>query len=161
MKKIIKRVSSIVLGLASASFLVAGFAGLILAFTSNGGSTASSGLSLTSSVTLKKTSSQSSHSKTTIAGSTIPRSVYYQDRLNAMAKVLNTTTSNIQSAMHNKSLKNLVKSANLSPKQFAKAVRADFISQLKASGYPIAEITIAHKQVEINHLRHEIKVLKG
>lgn len=160
MKNIIKKITTSVIAISSAAFLVAGFAGLVLAFTSNG-TGPSSNIKLTSTVVGSTQTKSISSKNGNILGTDIPRTVYMQDRLAAMAKVLNTSTTNIQTAIHNKTLKTLIKSANLSYGQFRKDVANNLVSDLKSAGYKETQIKLANKQMIINHLRHEIKKLKA
>lgn len=160
MKNIIKKITTSVIAISSAAFLVAGFAGLVLAFTSNG-TGPSSNIKLTSTVVGSTQTKSISSKNGNILGTDIPRTVYMQDRLAAMAKVLNTSTTNIQTAIHNKTFKTLIKSANLSYGQFRKDVANNLVSDLKSAGYKETQIKLANKQMIINHLRHEIKKLKA
>ncbi|MEO8105607.1 MAG: hypothetical protein ABI602_04720 [Candidatus Saccharibacteria bacterium] len=92
-----------------------------------------------------------------VGTSTIPRTVYRQDKLAAEAAVLNTTTVNIQSAHTNKDLKKLLANAGLSRQTFNEQLKIKLTTELEAQGYDQAQISIAQQQKTINHLRHHNK----
>lgn len=89
-----------------------------------------------------------------IGKSSIPKTVFRRDKLEAEAAVLNTTTANIQSAHSNKDLKKLITSAGLTKQTFSAQLKVKLTSELEAQGYDQSQITIALQQKTINHLRH-------
>lgn len=149
MKKIFKTI----LASASALFLIAGIVGVVSASTISSPTT----IKLASTTKPVKSVGKSKN----IGQSGIPRSVFRNDRLNAMASVLNTSVSNVQSAMKSKTLKTLISSNHLTPAEFRKNVKGDMKTSLTSQGYSTDQIIIASKQIQINHLHREIKKLKS
>jgi hypothetical protein len=89
-----------------------------------------------------------------IGTSGIPRTIYETDKLDAVAQVLNTSTANITAAAKDKSLKQLISSADLTKKTFRADVKADLTTDLKNSGYSQDQITIAFQHREIVRFHH-------
>jgi|GEM_PF-2429582 len=87
----------------------------------------------------------------------IPRSVFQTERLDAVAKVLNTSPSNIQTAHKDKTISQLIKSAGLTKETFHEKVKAQLTADLQAQGYSQSQITIALQHRNIERLHHEIK----
>lgn len=92
-----------------------------------------------------------------VGTSGIPRSVFRQDRLDAAAEVLNTTTSNIQTAHKDKTFASLINNAGLTRKTYRQKLKAQLTSELEAQGYTQDQITIAFQHRVIHHLRHHKK----
>lgn len=89
-----------------------------------------------------------------IGTSGIPRSVFKQDRQEAVAQVLGTTTANVKTAHTNKTMKQLIANAGLQRKTFNQKVKAQLTTDLEAQGYTQDQVTIALQQKTIHHLRH-------
>ena len=96
-------------------------------------------------------------STATVGKSSISRSTFKQDRLQAAARVLNTTTANVQSARDNKTLSQLVTAAGLTKKTYAEKVKAQLTTELEGQGYSQDQITIALQHRTIARLRHHDK----
>lgn len=94
----------------------------------------------------------------TIGTSGIPRSVFREERLQATAEVLNTSTSNVQAAHKNKTFKQLITNAGLTQKTFAQKLKAQFTTDLESKGYTQDQVTIALQHRTIARLRHHDKV---
>lgn len=94
---------------------------------------------------------------TTIGASGISHTTFKQDRLNAVAEVLNTTTANVQTAHKNKTLSQLISNAGLTKKTFAEKVKAGLETELQGQGYSQDQITIALQHRTIARLRHHDK----
>ena len=96
-------------------------------------------------------------SNTNVGSSGIPRSTFKNDRLEAAATVLNTSTSNIQTAHKDKTLSQLISKAGLTKKTFREKVRSQTTTELKSQGYSQDQITIAFQHRTILKLRHHKK----
>ena len=92
-----------------------------------------------------------------VGKSDIPRSVFRQERLDAVAQVLDTSTTNVQNAHKDKTLSSLISSAGLSKKTFAQKVKTQLTSDLEAKGYSQDQVTIALQHRDIVRLHHRIK----
>jgi len=92
----------------------------------------------------------------TVGSSGIPSSIYKQAHLNAEAKVLNTSSQNVQSSLKNKDLADLIKKDGLNHKTYSAKVKAVLTSSLETEGYSKDQITIALQQRLIHHLRRRI-----
>src|ERR1700733_1133450 len=77
------------------------------------------------------TSNTSSASHTTIGTSGIPRPVFKQQREDAVAQVLDTTTTNVQSYKKNKDLSQLISEAGLTEKTFREKVKSQITTDLE------------------------------
>lgn len=91
-----------------------------------------------------------------ISTSGIPRTVWQQDRLEAVAQVLGTSTANVQSARKNHTLSQLVSGAGLTKQSFTQKVKSQLTTELKAQGYSQDQVTIAFQQRTIHRLRHQL-----
>jgi hypothetical protein len=89
-----------------------------------------------------------------VGSSDIPKAAFKEERLDAVAEVLNTTTANVQTARSNKDMKQLISSAGLTRKTFSEKVKAELTTDLESKGYSQDQITIALQQKMIHHLRH-------
>jgi SOS response regulatory protein OraA/RecX len=89
-----------------------------------------------------------------VGSSGIPKTVFKQEKLDAVAGVLNTSTANVQAAHADKSFKQLISSAGLTKKTFTEKVKAKSTTDLESKGYSQSQITIAFQQKTIHHLRH-------
>jgi len=89
-----------------------------------------------------------------VGKSGIARTTFKQDRLDAEAKVLNTSTDAVLSAHKDKTLGQLLVNAGLTHKTFAEKVKAELTSELQSQGYSQDQITIALQHREIVRLRH-------
>jgi hypothetical protein len=94
---------------------------------------------------------------TTIGTSGISRTTFKQDRLEAVAQVLNTSTTAVQTAHKDKTFAQLIADADLTKKTFAQKVKAELTSELEAQGYSQDQVTIAMQHRTIQHLRHNHK----
>lgn len=101
-------------------------------------------------------SAAGTHSNTNVGSSGIPRSVFRQERLDAVAEVLNTSTSNVQTARHDHTLKQLITNAGLTKKTFDQKVKAQLTSDLEAKGYSQSQITIALQHRTIVRLHYHL-----
>jgi uncharacterized membrane protein YqiK len=90
-----------------------------------------------------------------IGNSGILRTTFRQDRLNAVAQVLNTTTANIKTAHSNKDLEQLISNSGLTRKTFREKVKSNVTSELKAQGYTQSQITAAFQHK--HHFNHHKK----
>lgn len=91
---------------------------------------------------------------TNIGSSGIPKTVFKQEKLDAVAEALNTTTANIQTAHSNKDLKQLIANAGLTKKAFNEKVKTNLTADLESKGYSQDQVTIALQQKTIHRLRH-------
>jgi hypothetical protein len=91
-----------------------------------------------------------------VGSSGIPRSVFRQDGLEAIAQVLNTSTSNVQSAIKSKTLHTLITNAGLNKQTFDQKLKAQLTSELESAGYSQNQITIALQHRTIIRLRHRL-----
>lgn len=96
-----------------------------------------------------------------VGSSSIPRDVFRQERLDAEAKVLNTTTDNIEAAHKNHTFKQLLSQAGLTHKTFMQKMKDQLTSDLEAKGYSQEQITIALQHKEIVRLHHKAKKGEG
>jgi hypothetical protein len=90
-----------------------------------------------------------------IGSSGISRTEFKQDRLEAVAQVLNTSTANIQTAHSNKDLKQLIANAGLTKQTFREKVKSDMTSELESQGHSQSQITTA---IHYKHHLHRHKV---
>jgi len=93
----------------------------------------------------------------TIGTSGIPRTVFSQERLDAVAEVLNTSTANVQAAHKDKTFSALISKAGLTKKTFAQKVKAQLTTDLEAKGYSQDQVTIALQHRTIARLHHRVK----
>jgi hypothetical protein len=84
-----------------------------------------------------------------VGTSGIARSTFKQDKQDAVAEVLNTTTANLKTAHANKDLKQLISNAGLTKQTFIQKVKAEITSELGSQGYTQSQITTA-----IKHMHH-------
>jgi len=125
------RIVSTVIGISGSAFLMAGAVGIVRA------------------ATMDPTTKD-------VGSSGIALSDFKQDKIEAMAKVLNKSDSQIISAMKNKTLSSLIKTSKLSHKVFTSEVKTDLITDLENDGYSHDQIIIAMQQKTIDHLRKEV-----
>jgi hypothetical protein len=92
-----------------------------------------------------------------VGSSGIPRTVFRQERLDAVAEVLNTSTANVQAAHKNKTLAQLISNAGLSRKTFVQKVKTQLTTDLENQGYSQNQVTIALQHRTIVRLRHHQK----
>jgi hypothetical protein len=90
-----------------------------------------------------------------VGSSDIPRTVFKQERLDAVAEVLNTTTANVQAAHKNKTFATLLTNAGLTKKTFAEKVKAELTTDLEAQGYSSDQVTIALQHRAIVRMHHK------
>lgn len=103
------------------------------------------------------TSTSASNMNGNVGSSGIPRSVFSQERLDAEAQVLNTTTANVQAAHKSHTLKDLISQTGLTPKTFMQKLKTQLTSDLASKGYSQDQITIALQHKEIVRLHHKVK----
>jgi len=127
-----KKIMHVIIGIAAGAFLIAGMVGIVMA-----------------AVVSPKVAD--------VGSSDIPKTVYRQEKLTSEAQVLKTSTTNVQNALKNKTLKQLISSEKLTDKQFRKEVNKDFIADLQLRGYSKDQITIANQHNQIEHLKKELK----
>jgi SOS response regulatory protein OraA/RecX len=96
-------------------------------------------------------------SNTNVGSSGIPRSVFQQERQASVAKVLNTSTANVQAAHKQHTLEQLIKNAGLTDKTFGQKVKAQLTSDLESKGYSQDQVTIALQHKEIVRLHDKVK----
>ncbi|HVV66685.1 MAG TPA: hypothetical protein VHB72_01280 [Candidatus Saccharimonadales bacterium] len=109
------------------------------------------GLGVASAATNTPTSNMNGN----VGTSGIPRSIFSQERLDAEAQVLNTTTANVQTARKNHTLKQLISQAGLTPETFMQKLKSQLTSDLESKGYSQDQITIALQHKEIVRLHHK------
>ena len=87
-----------------------------------------------------------------------PPSVLKSERIDAEAQVLNTTPANIQTAIKNKTLKQLVTNAGLTRATFNQKLKAQLTTDLEAKGYTPAEVTsdLGHHK-HIGHIKAHLE----
>jgi len=129
-----KKIMHIIIGIMAGAFLIAGTVGVVMA-----------------AVVSPKVKVAD------VGSSGIPKMVYRQEKLTAEAQVLKTSTTNVQNALKNKTLKQLITSDNLTVKQFREAVNKDFVADLQSRGYSKDQITIANQKHQIERLKKELK----
>jgi hypothetical protein len=93
----------------------------------------------------------------TIGTSGISRTTFRQERLDAVAQVLNTSMTNVQTAHKDKTMKQLISSAGLTKTTFREKVKAQLTTDLEGQGYSQDQITIALQQRTIHRMRHHDK----
>ena len=71
--------------------------------------------------------------------------------------MLNTSTSNIQAAHKDKTLKTLIANDGLTRQSFNQKVKADLTAELENAGYTQDQVTIALQHRTILRLRHHDK----
>jgi len=136
------KIVHLVIGLSVVAFLTAGVAGIVSAAV----------------VSPKVSSVGSSNSRGLVRRKMfINKAVYKQERLSAEAKVLNTSTANISSAIKDKSLVKLIEQSGMTRKEFKKKVDSDFVSALESMGYSKDQVIISMQHRQIVHLRKELK----
>ena len=91
---------------------------------------------------------------TTVNNSGIPRSIYREERQIAEAKVLDVSTSDLQTAHKNHTLKDLVSKAGLTEKTLHEKVNAQITSDLAAKGYTASQIARAEQHPQMMHHKH-------
>ncbi|HUD06848.1 MAG TPA: hypothetical protein VMR34_03080 [Candidatus Saccharimonadales bacterium] len=114
-------------------------------------------IGLVGSVGVGVANAASSNNSGDVGTSGIPRSVFIEDRLDAVAQVLNTSTSNIQAAHKDKTLKTLIANDGLTRQSFNQKVKADLTAELENAGYTQDQVTIALQHRTILRLRHHDK----
>ncbi len=92
-----------------------------------------------------------------VGTSGIPRATFRQERQDAVAQVLGTTTANVQAAHKAKTMDDLISKAGLTKQTFAQKVKAQLTTDLTAKGYSQDQITIALQHREIVRLHHKAK----
>jgi hypothetical protein len=92
-----------------------------------------------------------------VGSSGIPRTVFKQERLDAVAQVLNTSTANVQAAHKNKTVSQLISNAGLSRKTFVQKLKTQLTTDLENQGYSQNQVTIALQHRTIVGLRHHHK----
>jgi hypothetical protein len=102
-------------------------------------------------------SAATNHAATTIGTSGIPRSVFKQDRLDAEAQVLNTSTTAVQTAHKDKTTATLISDAGLTKEAYAQKLKAQLTTDLEAAGYTQDQVTIAlqHKALMHDHRKEK------
>jgi SOS response regulatory protein OraA/RecX len=101
--------------------------------------------------------SAAASTKAGVGSSGIPTNVFQSERQAAVAKVLNTSTANVQTARKNHALAQLIKNAGLTDKTFGQKVKTELTTDLESKGYSQDQITIALQHKEIVHLHHKVK----
>lgn len=96
-----------------------------------------------------------------VGNSDIPRSVFMQERQDAVAEVLNTTPTNVQAAHKNHTLHQLISQAGLTKQTFDQKVKDQLTADLEAKGYSQDQITIALQHKQIVRLHHSAKQHKS
>jgi 3-hydroxyacyl-CoA dehydrogenase len=99
-------------------------------------------------------------SNTNVGTSGIPRTIFKQERLEAASQVLNTSTTNIQSAHKDKTFSQLVSKAGLTKKTYSVKLKSQLTSDLEAKGYSQSQVTIALQHKHIVRLNHKDKSKK-
>lgn len=94
---------------------------------------------------------------TTVGKSGIPRTTFMQDRLDAVAQVLHTSTANVQTARKNKTVSQLITSTGLTKKTFGEKVKTQLTTELEGQGYSQDQVIIALQHRAILRLRHHNK----
>lgn len=92
-----------------------------------------------------------------IGTSGISRTVFKQERLDAVAQVLHTTAANVQATHKDKTFASLVSNAGLTKKTFAQKVKVQLASDLESKGYSQNQVTIALQHRTIVRLHHKDK----
>ena len=92
-----------------------------------------------------------------IGTSGISRTTFRQEKLDAEATVLGTTTANIQTARKDKTLAQLISNAGLTKVTFRTKVKAQLTTDLLGLGYTQDQITIALQHREIVRFHHHNK----
>lgn len=92
-----------------------------------------------------------------IGTSGISRTTFRQEKLDAEATVLGTTTANVQSARKDKTLEKLISNAGLTRATFRAKVKAQLTADLLGLGYSQDQITIALQHRVIVRLHHHHK----
>ena len=92
-----------------------------------------------------------------IGNSGIPRSVFKEERLDAAAEVLNTSTANVQAAHKDKTFSKLISDAGLTRQTYREKLKAELTTDLESEGYTQDQITIALQRIHIHKLKHHDK----
>jgi hypothetical protein len=117
-------------------------------------SLASTGIIAASAMGVVSAASTQKSTNVNVGSSGIPRTIFKQDRLDAVAQVLNTSTANVQAAHKNKVFSELISNAGLTKKTFVQKVKAQFTTDLENQGYSQDQVTIALQHRAIVGLRH-------
>lgn len=118
-------------------------------------SVAGSGLLLVSGFGIASAATNTNSGNVGTSG--ITRTVFREERQDAVAQVLNTTTANVQAARKNKTFGSLITNAGLTKKTFAQKLKTQLTSDLESKGYSQDQITIALQHRTIVKLHHKNK----
>lgn len=107
------------------------------------------GLGLVPVMAISVASAATPSTTTTAPKTKIAASAFRDEKLQAKATVLNSTTTAVQAAEKAKTMPQLLSTAGLSKQQFHQKVKAQLEADLQAKGYTSSEIKTAihnHKQ---------------
>lgn len=120
-------------------------------------SLASTGIIAASAMGVVSAANTQTHGNGNVGSSGISRTVFRQERLDAAAQVLNTSTANVQAAHKNKTFAQLITSAGLTKKTFVQKLKAQLTTDLENQGYSQNQVTIALQHRTIVRLHHHKK----
>jgi hypothetical protein len=116
-----------------------------------------SSLLAASALSITNADATSSGAGADVGKSGITRTVFRNDRLEAEAQVLNTTTAQLQSAHKDKTMAQLIANAGLTKQSFHAKVKAQLTTDLENQGYSQDQVTIALQHRMIVGMRHHKK----
>jgi hypothetical protein len=92
-----------------------------------------------------------------VGSSDIPKNVFKEDRQEAASQVLNTTTTDIQTAHENHTMSQLISTAGLTKQTYHQKLKAQLTTDLETKGYNQSQVTIALQHLKIDRLHHKDK----
>jgi len=99
-------------------------------------------------------SAATNHNNVNVGSSGIPKTVFKQEKLDASAQVLNTTTSDVQAAHKNKTFKTLLSNAGLTKQTYEQKLQAQLTTDLEGLGYTQTQVNTALQKHPLTHTHH-------
>jgi hypothetical protein len=116
-----------------------------------------SGIVAASALSIANADAASTGANVDIGTSSITRTVFRNDRLEAEAQVLNTTTANVQAAHKDKTFARLLTNAGLTKQTFHEKVKVQLTTDLENQGYSANQVAIALQHRMIVGMHHHKK----
>ena len=102
-------------------------------------------------------SAATNHNNVNVGTSGIPKTVFRQEKLDASAQVLNTTTADVQAAHQNKTFKNLISNVGLNKQTYQQKLQAQLTTDLEGLGYTQQQVNTALQKHPVAHTHHSKK----
>ena len=99
-------------------------------------------------------SAATNHNNVNVGTSGIPKTVFRQEKLDASAQVLNTTTANVQAAHQNKAFRTLITNAGLTKQTYQQKLQTQLTTDLEGLGYTQQQVTAALQKHPVAHTHH-------